>query len=310
MIVLTRFVACLVLAVVLCIPAFSMTGEVSGLTQAGLIAMDNGKYAVAEQKLLKASKLAKVSGPLYADYAETLLNLGKLYDRKKSTEKSEAKYKEALSIYTKAYGPKALQVAKAYHGLGELYRHQKNYMKSIPYYNKALKIRQVSAPGHTDLASTAYGLARTFLAIKRYEEAQPLLKEVVSIQEKAYGDNDKRMVKTLYELAKSYEGSNKLNLAIPTYERVIKVLKGAYGENNPRIASTYERMGAAYRRTLHYKEAEKAYSKALQIREVHKTKFPDKYADCVHDYVKVLKKLNKNAEAQKWQAKLGGAKKG
>lgn len=306
--VLTQLIVCLGLAVLVCGPTGALTGEVSGLTQAGLIALRDGKLTLAEQKLKKASKLAKVSGPLYADYAETLLNLGKLYDRKKNVELSEAKYNEALSIYKKAYGPKALQVARAYHGLGELYRHQKNYVKSIPFYNKALKIRRVSAQGHTDLASTANGLAKTFLAMKRYEEAQPLLKEVVSIQEKAYGPNDKRMVKTLYELAKSYEGSRKLNLAIPTYERVIKVLGAAYGENNPRVASTYERIGAANARTLHYKKAEQAYASALKIRERHKTKHPKKYAACINSYVKVLKKQNKTTEAKEWQAKLAGLK--
>lgn len=293
---------------VLASPAFAGTGEVRGLTQEGMIALQNGKLDMAETKLLKASKVAKVSGPLYTEYAESLLNLGALYDRKKQVDEAASKYNEALSIYKKAYGNKALQVAKCYHGLGELYRHQKQYLKSIPFYNKALDIRRVSAPGHTDLAETSHGLARTFLALKQYEEAQPLLKEVVSIQEKAYGPDDRRMVKTLYELARSYEGANKTNLAIPTYRKVISVLKLAYGDQNPRIASTYERLGAAYSRTLHYKEAESAYASALQIREAHKKKFPDKYADCVKAYVKVLKKLKKDALAKEWQDKLASHK--
>ena len=289
-------------------PSFAdEVGNYRGLAQEGMIALENGKLKEAEGKLLAAKKKAKIAGPLYTFYAESLLNLGELYDRRRAVDLSAGAYDEALKIYTKAYGKTTLQAAKCYQGLGELYRHNKKYLKSIPNYSKALNIRRKAAPNHPTTAESAYGLAKTFLALKQYQEAQPYLKEVVAIQEKVYGANDKRMVRTLYELAQAYEGAGKLNLAIPTYNRVVSILSNTYGPDNQRIASTYERLGAAYSRVLQYKNAESSYEKALKIRDKHKDK-QDKLKECITGYISVLKKQKKAKEAKQLEDRLAKLK--
>ena len=281
-------------------------GNYRGLAREGKNALEDGDLNLAESKLLKAQKKAKIAGPLYTFYAESLLNLGALYDRQKKVEQSKSKYDEALKIYTKAYGETTLQAAKCYQGLGELYRHNKKYLKSIPFYSKAIKIRKKAAPNHPTTAESAYGLAKTFIALKQYGEAQPYLKDVVAIQEKVYGSNDKRMVRTLYELAKAYEGAGKLNLAIPTYKRVVSILSTAYGPSNARIASTHERLGSAYLRVLQYKRAEASYSKALKIREKNKNNLKTK--QCIKGYLKVLKKQKKTEDAKRLEDRLAKLK--
>lgn len=281
-------------------------GEYRGLAQAGQKAMYAGKFSEAETKFLKASKKARIAGPLYKFYAQSLIDLGELYDRKKQVEKSASKYKEALAIYKKAYGKDTTQAAECYHGLGELYRHNKKYTESIPYYTKAIKIRRKTAPNHPKLAKSEHGLARTYLSLKQYTEAQRYLKDVLAIQEKVYGNNSKKVVRTLFELANAYEGAKSLDLAIPTYKKVIKILSTTYGPKSQKVATTYEKLGSIYRRKRKYKSAETCCSRALAIREKGKDK--KKLRKCLFDYIYVLQKLNKDADAKKMKERLAALK--
>lgn len=304
-----HLISLLLLLLCLAPPGFAGdSGEYRGLARKGDVLMSQGKLKEAEKSLLAASKIAKVAGPLYSFYAESLIKLGQLYDRKKEVEKSFKYYDEALKIYVKAYGKSTIQAANCYQGLGEMYRHNKKYLKSIPWYSKAINVRRKTAPNHPSLADSLYGQAKTFVKLKQYSEAQPLLREVISIQEKVYGSNNKRMVKTLYDLARAYEGAGKLNMAIPSYEKVIEILKSEYGATNQRIATTYERIGSAYKRLSKYRKSELAYLKALKIREHWKDKNPAKLKRCLSSYLVVLKKQNKKEKAVAIESRLAGMK--
>ena len=302
-----RLFSALAFSILFSSPALAdAVGDYRNLTQAAETAIEKGKLKEAEASLLKASAKAKGAGPAYKYYADSLIELGRLYDRKKQIDAASQKYNEALAVYTKAYGRDTLQAAECFHGLGELYRHHKLYTKAVPWYTKAIAVRRKAAPNHPTLAESEYGLAKTYLQLKQYTEAQPYLKNALAIQEKVYGYNSKKMVRTLFDLANAYEGANQGSMAIPTYKKVIAILETTYGPNNPKVATTYEKLSSIYLKKQNYKSAEIACKRSLAIRE--KGKDRQKLKKSLNDYIAVLKKQNKMDEAKKLEKRLAAIK--
>ena len=280
--------------------------DFSSETSQAKICVSNGSLAQAEEHFKKASLAAKKKSPQYGDYATSLLNLGSLYCQEKKGAEAENCYKEALDIYKKAYGENTLETARAYNGLGDAYRLQEIYEKAAPWYEKAAKIREASAPEHTDLADTSASLAECYGHLGRKTDAITLVKRAVSIRQKALGNRDPLVAKTYFLLANLYEDTGKTQMAIPVYEKVVSVCETTYGAESPKVATTLEHLASMYQKEKRLADAEKTYKKALAIRE-KKPSDTAKIKACIKAYAQVLKQDNKSDEASKLESKLASS---
>ena len=105
----------LLLAVVLLAlwPGFRIIQEArwKKANDAGMKALQEGRYAEAEQHLTAARKQAEKFGKQDARLATSLNNLAELYQTQGKYAEAEPLYKRALAILTKAMGPDHPNVA-------------------------------------------------------------------------------------------------------------------------------------------------------------------------------------------------------
>lgn len=287
----------------LCCPLSASAEDFYNETKVGMVALEKGDLTEAETHLKRARDIAKKNSNKYGDYATSLLNLGKLFQKKKNAPAAEKYYQDALAIYLKSYGEDSLETSSAYHGLAEVYRKEEKYEKAMPLYEKAVRVRERAAPDHTDLADTSSGLAECYGKLGRKNDSIPLMKRVVAIRQKALGKNDPRVAKSYFILANLYEEIGKPQMAIPIYEKVVSVCEAAYGVESPKVATTLEHLGTMYVKDKKLDRAELSYKRALDIRDKN-PKDVDKLDQCLKAYAEVLKKENKSDKAAKMEARI------
>ncbi len=187
------------------------------------------KFTQALQELLKAEKLNPNDHFLQND-------LGLAYYYKKQYDRAIPHFKKALDIKPD-YGP-------AMNNLGNAYAAQKQWDLAIEYYVKATEIALYATPHYplTNLGDVYYeikdytrsedyylqaldmnpdfvvalrGLARTYIALDRVEEA------IVKLEKAAKIAPDQPLLH--YDLAKAYQLSGNLTKARYAYEAVIRL---------------------------------------------------------------------------------------
>ncbi len=279
------------------------------LMKSGKVALHQKDYKKAEKDFTEALDVAVKDNGKNKEFAETLIELSEVYSSTNQAARAEGDLKKAEAILLRVYGKSSLEYSKALHARAEMYRKEKKFEEAVPIYQKALKIRSSMADGHTDLADTSLGLAKTYLRLDRKKEAEPLLKRAAQIQETAYGKNSLEVVITYLKLAETYADLNKLDLAIQMYRKSIPICELVYGYSSPQVASTNEALA-----TLEFKngldgDAAATYRKCLKICESD-SKGPNKSTmkKCLAGYAQVLKRLDKKNEAKQIEAKLAKLK--
>lgn len=97
---------------------------------------------------------------------------------------------------------------------------------------------------------------------KRYDEAEPLYKKVIQIDEQSLGPDHPGLASDLTNLALLYNSQGKYNYALPLLERALSIYQKAYGDSNLAVvdcklslATTYDRLGQAQKAEELYKQA-------------------------------------------------------
>ena len=136
------------------------------------------------------------------DYAPAMNNLGNVYAAQRDWEL-------AIDYYVKA-AESALYATPHYplSNLGDVYYQKKDYKRSEDYYLQALDMKP-------DFARALRGLARTYVALNRIEEAIAKLEKAIKIAPN-YGPLH-------YDLAKAYQLSGNTDKARQAYETVIEL---------------------------------------------------------------------------------------
>ena len=98
---------------------------------------------------------------------------------------------------------------------------------------------------------------------KRYEEAEPLYKKVIQIDETSLGVDHPGLAADLSNLALLYTSQGKYSEAIPLFSRALTIYKKAYGDNNLAVLDCKLNLANAYSHSAQSKDAEKLYLEAL-----------------------------------------------
>ena len=88
-----------------------------------------------------------------------------------------------------------------------------------------------------DTAVVLNNLAQLLQATNRLEEAEPLMKRALVIDEKSYGPEHPNVARDLNNLAQLLKATNRLEEAEPLMKRALVIDEKSYGPEHPRVAT-------------------------------------------------------------------------
>jgi tetratricopeptide (TPR) repeat protein len=98
-------------------------------------------------------------------------------------------------------------------------------------------------------------------------EAEPLLRQVLAIQEQDLGPEHPDVAQSLTNLAELYERKGQYAETEPLYKRALAILEKAHGPEHPDLSKTLNSFARSYRVQSRFADAEPLYGRALAIRE-------------------------------------------
>lgn len=186
----------------------------------------------------------------------------------------------------------------------ELSASQKRYQEAEPLYKKIIEIDEQSlGPEHPGLASDLTNLARLYLSQKQYALAIPLFERAISIYVKTYGQSNLAVVEAKLQLAIVYEKLGRSGDCERMYKEALSGTESIAGKSKAITASILNRLGFFYYKQSRYAEANAIYIKALSCTEEALGPYSRLLAASCQDYAKVLRALNKSAEADLMEAR-------
>ena len=131
-----------------------------------------------------------------------------------------------------------------------------------------------------------------------WEEADPLYRRALAIDEASYGENHPEVAINLNNLANLLEDTNRLVEAEPLYRRALAIDEVSYGENHPTVAIDLNNLACLLEATNRSAEAEPMYRRALAIGEASYGENHPTVAIRLNNLAYLLEATNRLAEAE------------
>jgi tetratricopeptide (TPR) repeat protein len=131
-----------------------------------------------------------------------------------------------------------------------------------------------------------------------YDEAEPLLRRALQIDEASYGQDYPAVARDLNNLAALLQATNRLSEAEPMYRRALQIDEASYGKDHSDVARDLSNLAGLLQATNRLAEAESMYRRALQIDEA---KYEQDHPDVARDLSNLaglLQATNRLAEAE------------
>jgi tetratricopeptide (TPR) repeat protein len=149
--------------------------------------------------------------------------------------------------------------------LAYFYGNLVDYPQAEFWYKKAHTTAQERLPAqHPDTTVILNGLALLYKSQGKYNEAETLYKEALTI-ERAILPNHLKLATTLNNLAQLYKSQGKYNEADPLYQEALIIGRASLSPNAPLLAAYLNNLAELYRSQGKYNEAEPLFQEALTI---------------------------------------------
>ena len=98
-----------------------------------------------------------------------------------------------------------------------------------------------------------------------YDEAEPLYRRALQINEDSYGKNHPNVAISLNNLAQLLQDTNRLSEVEPLIRRALQIDEAIYGQDHPRVAVHLNNLAELLKATNLLSEAEPQMRRGLQI---------------------------------------------
>jgi len=133
----------------------------------------------------------------------------------------------------------------------------------------------------------------------RYRDAEPLLREAVTVSERAFGADHLEVATPLNNLAVCYKYLARYADAGPLYQRALSITERALGPTDPEVATLYHNLGGLEHAAGNWLRGEPFARKAVRIRtRALGSRHPDVAADLTA-LAALLDRQKKYAEAER-----------
>jgi tetratricopeptide (TPR) repeat protein len=225
------------------------------------------KYEAAIGACRKAMEIRRrLLGENNPDYAQSLSNLGVLYQAMGDHARAEPDFREALAIRKRALGENHPDYAGSLHNLAALYAAMNDYARAEPLYREALAIRKKAlGDNHPDYALSLNNLAGLYQSRGENARAEPLYRAALAIWKKALGENHPNYAASLNNLAMLYQDMGDYARAVVLHREALAITKKVLGENHPDYATALNNLAALYFAMGDYAGAEPLVREAQAI---------------------------------------------
>ncbi len=205
-------------------------------------------------------------------------------------------YQRAIDQAWIAFPKNSLILAGYFYRISELFNELGNYRVGIPPAEEAVKIAKTKE-NSLKLSLYLNNLALLYESQGRYEEAEPLYKQALSLRQELLGERHPDVASSLNNLAALYYWQGRCEEAEPLYKQALSLRQELLGERHPDVASSLNNLALLYDWQGRYGEAEPLYKQALSLRqELLGERHPD-----------VASSLNNLALLYDWQGRYGEA---
>ncbi len=191
--------------------------------------------------------------------------LGIFYRNAKQTAKAEIQLAKALHGWSQLDTMPALDVCETLDNLAGLYCDQGREQEAQPLIRQAIIIRQRNLS--KDRSEAIKGLieyAEQQAKLKRFQEAELLMKEALEMTESFYGRNDIQVAHLLKKMSQILISDSRPADAIPYMERALCIKSLVYGDQDERVVAALRNLGDLYVWVGRGPQAAACYEDALE----------------------------------------------
>lgn len=204
-----------------------------------------GDYESALSFGLEAQKTAITEyGEESAEYANSINNLGGVYQKQENYEKAEELYQQALDINKKIFGDNHPATAYILNNLGGVYQTQEQYKKAEPLLHESFEIRKnLLGEDHPDTAMSLNNLAGLYQAQGQYKKAGQFFNQALAIHQDVFGEKHPETANSLNNLGVLYDAQGRHKDAEPLLLQALYILESTLGADHPTtelVKSNYE----------------------------------------------------------------------
>jgi tetratricopeptide (TPR) repeat protein len=154
------------------------------------------------------------------------------------------------------------------------------------------------SPDHPEVAITLNRLAGLLTTLARTEEAEPIYRRALEINEAALGPENPEVAVTLNNLASLLRALARYEEAEPLFRRALAILEAAYGPDHPSVATTLNNLALLLDYLARHEEAEPLFRRALAIVEAANGPDHSSVATALNNLAVLLHTLSCHEEAE------------
>ncbi|HWN11553.1 MAG TPA: TonB family protein [Pyrinomonadaceae bacterium] len=181
---------------------------------------------------------------------------------------------------------------------------ERKFKEALPLAKRALEIREKALGADPQLVRIAQiNLAEVYIALGKYGDAESPLKGAVKSFRTADA-NDFRLADTLERIALTHYAIGDPGKAESAYEEALQIREKVFGVANLKTALSLLMLAEFHQLEGNDEKAATFYERLISVNEKHPGQNNEQLVDAISRYVCLLGKLNKTAEAEKWNARL------
>lgn len=233
----------------------------------GLYCKATGDYKKALAYTTKSLDVKrKAYGTDNAKYANTLNNLGTIYDRLGNFNMSAECFDTAEDILTKVSGESSQAVSDVYINKGNLYNRLGQYELALVYYNKALAIKkEQNSAADRKLAPIYNNVGTVHQNLEDYRPAQFYFQKSLDITRKYDGEKSLEVAEAYNNLGNVYLKTGKTREAIGSYLKASNIYGGIKSVSPVLVGNTNNNIATAYLQTNQLDSAQFYYYRSVDL---------------------------------------------
>ena len=241
------------------------------LNNLGALYRLQGRYNDAEACYLKALRALPEN-----ESAKTLANLAELYRLQNRLPEAKANAERSAVIARIVNGPDSPQEAQAESVLAGIERAEGHSDQALARYRRIARVLKVNSVEPALLSATESNITSILIAMGKFNEAEPVARESVSMAEKLNGPMHPNVATALNNLAQALRLQGKTEEPEGLYRRALTIWKTKLGDQHPDYARGLSNMADYYVQLGRYSEAEDLYHRAkIAMRKSLGTQHPE-----------------------------------